>query len=121
MIPIKSEREIDAMRTACRAAAEVLDKVEALVTPGMATRDLDEACAQYIAEAGAKSAFLGYRKFPGQLCISVNEEVVHGVPSLRRVLQDGDIVSLDVTVAYNGYIGDNALTLTKQTWQRIII
>jgi len=79
MIPIKNEREIDAMRTACRVAAEVLGKLENLITPGMTTRDIDDACGQYIAEAGAKSAFLGYRKFPGQLCISVNEEVVHGI------------------------------------------
>ena len=101
MIPIKNEREIDAMRTACRVAAEVLDRLETLVTPGMTTRDIDEACAQYIAEAGAKSAFLGYRKFPGQLCISVNEEVVHGIGGDRR-LAYGDIVKLDVGVNKNG-------------------
>jgi methionyl aminopeptidase len=91
MIPIKNEREIDMMRDACRAAAEVLDRLETLVTPGMTTRDIDEACAQFIAEAGAKSAFLGYRKFPGQLCVSVNEEVVHGIGGDRR-LAFGDIV-----------------------------
>ena len=110
MIPIKNDREIEAMRKACRVAAEVLGKLENLVTPGMTTRDIDEACAQFIADAGAKSAFLGYRKFPGQLCISVNEEVVHGLASQRRV-QFGDIVSVDVGVRYEGFIGDNATTV----------
>lgn len=110
MIPIKNDREIDGMRAACRAAAEVLDKLENLVTPGMTTRDIDEAAAQFIAEAGAKSAFLGYRKFPGQLCVSVNEEVVHGIGGDRR-LAYGDILKLDVGVIKGGWIGDNASTV----------
>ena len=110
MIPIKNEREIEKMREACRAASQVLDKLESLVTPGMTTRDIDEACAQFIAEAGAKSAFLGYRKFPGQLCVSVNEEVVHGIGGDRR-LAYGDIVKLDVGVIKDGWIGDNATTI----------
>jgi methionyl aminopeptidase len=110
MIPIKNEREIDKMREACRVAAEVLDRLENLITPGMVTRDIDEACAQFINEAGAKSAFHGYRKFPGQLCISVNEEVVHGIGGDRR-LAYGDIVKLDVGVIKDGWIGDNAMTV----------
>ncbi|MBU3666202.1 MAG: type I methionyl aminopeptidase [Chthoniobacterales bacterium] len=110
MIPIKNEREIEAMRKACRVAAEVLDKLENLVTPGMATRDIDEACADFIAEAGAKSAFLGYRKFPGNLCVSVNEEVVHGIGGDRR-LAYGDILKLDVGIVKDGWIGDNATTI----------
>ena len=105
MIPIKNEREIEAMRQACRVAAEVLGKLEDLVTPGMTTRDIDDACAEFIVEAGAKSAFLGYRKFPGQLCISVNEEVVHGIGGDRR-LAYGDILKLDVGVSK-----DNATTI----------
>lgn len=110
MIPIKNAREIEAMRKACRVAADVLDKLENLVTPGMTTRDLDEACAQFIDDAGAKSAFLGYHKFPGQLCVSVNEEVVHGIGSDRR-LAYGDILKLDVGVIKDGWIGDNATTI----------
>lgn len=110
MIPIKNEREIDKMRVACRVASDVLGKLENLVTPGMPTRDIDEACADFIAEAGAKSAFLGYRKFPGNLCISVNEEVVHGIGGDRR-LAYGDIVKLDVGVIKDGWIGDNATTI----------
>ena len=110
MIPIKNEREIQQMRVACQAAGTVLDRLETLVTPGMTTRDIDEAAAQFIAEAGAKSAFLGYRKFPGHLCVSVNEEVVHGIGGDRR-LAYGDILKLDVGVIKDGWIGDNATTV----------
>lgn len=110
MIPIKNDREIAQMRAAGRVASEVLDKLESLVTPGMSTRDIDEAAAQFIAEAGAKSAFLGYRKFPGNLCVSVNEEVVHGIGGNRR-LSYGDIVKLDVGVIKDGWIGDTATTI----------
>ncbi len=110
MIPIKNEREIEKMREACRVASEVLDKLETLVTPGMSTRDIDEAAAQFIHEAGAKSAFLGYRKFPGHLCVSLNEEVVHGIGGNRR-LAYGDILKLDVGVMNDGWIGDTATTI----------
>ena len=110
MIPIKNEREIEAMRKACGVASGVLGKLENLVTPGMTTRDIDDACAQFINEAGAKSAFLGYRKFPGHLCISINEEVVHGIGGDRR-LAYGDILKLDVGVNKDGWIGDNATTI----------
>lgn len=110
MIPIKTEREIDAMRAAGRVAAAVLDRLETLVTPGMTTRDIDDACAQFIAEEGAKSAFLGYRNFPGHLCVSVNEEVVHGIGGERR-LAYGDILKLDVGVIKDGWIGDTATTI----------
>ena len=110
MIPIKNDREIGHMREACRAAAEVLDRLETLVTPGMSTRDIDEAAAQFIHEAGAKSAFLGYRKFPGHLCVSVNEEVVHGIGGNRR-LAYGDLLKLDVGVMKDGWIGDTAASI----------
>jgi len=110
MIPIKNDHEIAKMREACRIAADVLDRLEALVTPGMSTRDIDEAAADFIHEAGAKSAFLGYRKFPGQLCVSVNEEVVHGIGGDRR-LAYGDILKLDVGVVKDGWIGDTATTI----------
>ncbi len=110
MIPIKNDHEIAKMREACRIAAGVLDRLEALVTPGMSTRDIDEAAGEFIHEAGAKSAFLGYRKFPGQLCVSVNEEVVHGIGGDRR-LAYGDILKLDVGVVKDGWIGDTATTI----------
>jgi methionyl aminopeptidase len=109
-IPIKSDREIEKMRTACRAASEILDKVSSLVRPGISTREVDQAAADFMAEAGCKSAFLGYRGFPGNVCISVNEEVVHGIGGSRRV-QYGDIVKLDIGVIKDGWVGDTATTV----------
>lgn len=110
MIPIKNEAEIELMRAAGRAARFVLEKVAALVRPGVTTRELDQAAADFMAEQKCKSAFLGYRGFPGQVCISVNEEVVHGIGSGRR-LQLGDIIKLDVGVNKAGWIGDTATTV----------
>ena len=109
-IPIKSEREIEKMRQACRTASEVLDRVSSLVRPGVTTGEVDQAAADYIAELGCKSAFLGYRGFPGQICISVNEEVVHGIGGPRRI-QYGDIVKLDIGVFKDGWVGDTATTV----------
>lgn len=115
MIPIKNAGEIAAMREACRAAAVVLDKVCALVVPGVSTYELDLAAKSFMDEIGATSACYNYAngrlRFPGYTCISVNEEVVHGIPSLKRVVRPGDIVSVDVTVRVNGFIGDNARTV----------
>lgn len=110
MIPIKSENEIAQMRAAGRAAGVVLGKLVSLVRPGVSTKELDEAAADFMVDAGCKSAFLGYRGFPGQACISVNEEVVHGIGGSRR-LQLGDILKLDVGVNKDGWIGDTATTV----------
>ncbi len=110
MIILKSERDLAAMRPACRAAALVLDEVAAAIRPGMTTREIDRLAAERIRLHGAKSAFLGYRKYPCHVCISVNEEVVHGLAGDRRV-EFGDIVSLDVGVALNGFVGDTARTV----------
>jgi methionyl aminopeptidase len=109
-IPIKTEREIEKMRQACRAASEVLDRVSSLIRPGITTGEVDQAAADYIAELGCKSAFLGYRGFPGNICISVNEEVVHGIGGSRRI-QYGDIVKLDIGVVKDGWVGDTATTV----------
>lgn len=115
MIPIKNERQISHMREACAVAATVLHTVKALVRPGISTQDLEEAAIQSMRTLGAKSACFGYqighRRYPAHTCISVNEEVVHGIPSIRRILSDGDLVSLDIVVTYNGFIGDNAITV----------
>ena len=112
---IKSNDQIARMRDSCAIAAAVLVKLKSLVRPGITTQDLDEAGRDIMAEYGARSADFGYqigsRRYPAHTCISVNEEVVHGVPSLRRILHDGYTVSLDVTVEYKGYIGDNAITI----------
>ena len=109
-IPIKTEREIEKMRLACRAASEVLDRVAGLVRPGMTTGEVDQAAADFMAELGCKSAFLGYRGFPGNICISLNEEVVHGIGGSRRI-QYGDIVKLDIGVVKDGWVGDTATTV----------
>jgi methionyl aminopeptidase len=110
MIIIKSERDLESMRPACAVAAAVLDEVSAFIVPGVTTKAVDEFAAARIKHYGAKSAFLGYRKYPCQLCISVNEQVVHGLAG-PRVLIFGDIVSLDVGVIYNGFVGDTARTV----------
>jgi len=110
VIPIKTEGEIILMRAAGRAARRVLEKIAKLVRPGVTTKEIDEAAADFMVEEKCKSAFLGYRKFPGQICISVNEEVVHGIGGVRR-LQVGDIVKLDVGVNKSGWIGDTATTV----------
>ena len=98
------------MRPACAVAGTVLDEIASFIRPGVTTRQVDEFAAGCIAAHGAKSAFLGYRKYPCQTCISVNEEVVHGLAS-ERELRFGDIVSLDVGVFYKGFVGDTARTV----------
>jgi methionyl aminopeptidase len=115
MIPIKNKEGIARMRESCAIAALVLKQLKELVRPGITTYDLDQAARDFIAQHGARSACYGYqlgnRRFPAYTCLSVNEEVVHGIGSLKRVLKDGDVVSLDVVIEYNGYIGDNATTV----------
>jgi len=117
MIILKSERDLEAMRPACVVARQVLDEVCDFIQPGRTTREIDQFTASRIKQHGGRSAFLGYRKFPSQLCISVNEQIVHGLANERRV-NFGDIVSLDVGVVYNGFIGDNARTVAVGGWQR---
>lgn len=115
MIPIKDKEGIARMREVCAIAATVLESLRPLVRPGVTTMDLEEAGRAEIARLGARSACYGYqhgsRRYPAHTCISVNEEVVHGIPSYKRVLREGDIVSLDIVLEYNGYIGDNAVTV----------
>jgi methionyl aminopeptidase len=114
MIPIKSAREVEKMRQACRTASDILDRVSDLVRPGISTKEIDEAAAVFMQEARVKSAFLGYRLghrvFPGYICISLNDEVVHGIAGQRRV-QYGDIVKLDIGVIEDGWVGDTAATV----------
>ena len=110
MIILKSERDLEAMRPACAVAGTVLNEVAAFIQPGVTTKQVDQFAATRMKHYGAKSAFLGYRKFPCYLCISVNEQVVHGLSS-DRALKFGDIVSLDCGVVYNGFIGDTARTV----------
>jgi methionyl aminopeptidase len=109
-IVIKTERDLESMRPACTVAGTVLDEVAAFIKPGVTTKQVDEFAAQRIKAHGAKSAFLGYRKYPCQTCISVNDAVVHGLGTDRE-LRFGYIVSLDVGVIFNGFIGDTARTV----------
>lgn len=109
-IPIKSAREVERMREACGVASEVLERVSGLLRPGLSTGEVDSAAAKFMAELGCTSAFLGYRGFPGHICISVNDEVVHGIGGARRI-QYGDIVKLDIGVIKNGWVGDTATTV----------
>ncbi|HRJ72355.1 MAG TPA: type I methionyl aminopeptidase [Terrimicrobiaceae bacterium] len=110
MIPIKRGHEIDKMRRAGEAAATVLSRLVGMIAPGVTTGEIDHAAGQFMAELGVTSAFLGYKKFPGQICISVNEEVVHGIGGRRKILY-GDIVKLDVGIVRDGWIGDNATSV----------
>lgn len=110
MIILKSERDLEAMRPACIVARTVLDEISDFIQPGVTTREIDQYAAARIKFYGAKSAFLGYRKYPCHVCISVNEQVVHGLANERRI-EFGDLISLDVGVMYNGFIGDTARTV----------
>lgn len=115
MIPIKNQDQITRMREACRVAAEILDALKGYVRPGITTFELDQIAKNLIFERGAVSAChnyaVGSRRFPCYSCISVNEEVVHGIGTMDRVLNPGDVVALDVVVSYQGFIGDNACTV----------
>src|SRR6266581_3666595 len=117
MIPIKNPREIEKMRQACRTASDILDRVSELVRPGITTKEADEAAADFMQEANVKSAFLGYRLghrvFPGNICISLNDEVVHGIGSQRRI-QYGDVVKLDIGIIQDGWVGDNCAEIEDE-------
>jgi methionyl aminopeptidase len=110
MIIIKSASDLEGMRAAGAVAARVRDAVAAKVAPGVLTGELGDFAGERFRAYGAESAFLGYRGYPGQICVSVNEEVVHGIPGKRRI-QLGDIVSIDVGVRLDGFIGDTATTV----------
>lgn len=110
MVIVKSPREIDMIRTACRVVAEIHERLKEHVKPGVTTGDLDRLSEEWTLELGCTPAFKGYRGYQHTLCISVNEVVVHGIPSAKRVLQEGDIVGLDMGVIYKGWYGDAART-----------
>mgnify|MGYP001040449543 CR=1 FL=1 len=110
MITFKSATELEAMRQSGRIAAAVLGELEPLIRPGIRTRDLDLYAEKRTRELGAVPAFKGYRGYPASVCVSVNEEIIHGIPS-GRILQEGDIVSLDFGVLYEGFYSDSALTV----------
>ncbi len=111
MIICRSSAEIERMRAANQLVASVLVQLAAAVEAGVTTADLDALAERLVREAGAEPAFKGYRGYPATLCVSVNEEVVHGIPSKAHTLRSGDIVSLDMGVKLNGFYGDSAVTV----------
>src|SRR6516162_5785242 len=110
-IVCKSVSEIEKMRRSGRIVRQVLDSVREAVSPGVTTMDLERVAERKIRELGAKPAFKGYYDYPCVLCTSVNNEIVHGIPSERRVLREGDIVSIDTGVVLDGFYGDAAITV----------
>jgi methionyl aminopeptidase len=110
-VVIHTDSELDGIRRAAQATAYVLDKLCEGIHPGMTSLQIDAEAERLIRETGGRSAFLGYHGFPGQICISINDEVVHGIGKAERVVQTGDLVSLDVGVKLDGFIGDTARTV----------
>jgi methionyl aminopeptidase len=111
MIVCRSAQEIEKMRAPNQLVARILAELAAAVAPGVTTEDLDALAEKRAREAGAEPAFKGYRGFPATLCVSVNDEVVHGIPSAKRVLKPGDIISIDMGVKLGGFYGDSAVTV----------
>ncbi len=110
MIVLRTAKEIDMMRKACQISAEALQIAGEAVKPGITTYEIDQIAYRYIKKQGAEPNFLNYNGFPATACISINDEVIHGIPSKNRVLKEGDIVSIDLGAKVNGYNGDNAAT-----------
>ena len=111
MITCRSDAEIDRMRVANQLVADVLAVLEQAIEPGVTTLDLDRMAEKLLRDAGAVPAFKGYRGYPATLCASINEEVVHGIPSAARALKSGDIISLDMGAKIDGFYGDSAVTV----------
>lgn len=112
MIELKSVEEINKIRKSCDIVKKVLNRLKEMAKVGLATIEFDKEARRITSAYGAKPAFLNYKGFPASVCISINNEVVHGIPSPNRILKDGDIISIDFGVFYNGYYGDAAITIS---------
>ena len=110
-IIVKTSEEIEVMRQANRIVADVLEMLQREMRPGLTTRQMDRWAYEYCRDRGAEPAFLGYRGFPASLCVSINEQIVHGIPSKKVKVREGDIVSVDFGAIYNGFYGDSAVTI----------
>lgn len=110
-VDIKTKAEIDRMREACRMTAEIRDICASAVAPGVTTGEIDDLVAGYCEKHGVKASFYGYHGFPGHLCVSINDEVIHGIPRRERVIMPGDLVKTDVGICKNGFNGDTSRTV----------
>ena len=110
-VEIKSSREIEIMRKSSKIVATVLSEIRDLVKPGMSTLDLDNYAEKRIRDHDAEPSFKGYQGFPGSICSSINNEVVHGIPSKKKIINDGDLLKVDTGAFYNGYHGDSCITI----------
>ncbi len=110
MIVLKTSRELSLMKEACVISAGALKAAGEAVAPGVSTADINRVAHEYIVKHGAVPTFLGYNGYPAASCISINDEVIHGIPNKKRIVKAGDIVSIDVGATFNGYVGDNAAT-----------
>lgn len=110
MIILKSQEEIEKIAESCRIVADTIEAIRFMVTPGLTTRDVENFADTHIRELGGVPAFKGYRGYPASICTSVNDEVIHGIPS-KRFLQEGDILSIDLGVHKDGFYGDGAVTI----------
>jgi len=110
-VEIKSSREIEIMRKSSKIVATVLSEIRDLVKPGMSTLDLDKYAEKRIRDHNAEPSFKGYHGFPGSICSSINNEVVHGIPSKKKIINDGDLLKVDTGAFYNGYHGDSCITI----------
>jgi methionyl aminopeptidase len=111
MIRLKNSVQIAAMKDAGRITGEALLVARDMIRPGVSTYEIDQAIRRYIEKCGATPTFLGYGGFPASACISINDEVIHGIPSKKRILMEGDIVKIDTGATYHGYVGDSARTI----------
>ncbi len=111
MIQLKNSAQLAAMKEAGRITGEALLVARDMIRPGVSTYEIDMALRRHIERCGAKPAFLGYNGFPASACISINDEVIHGIPSKKRILEEGDIVKIDTGATYRGYVGDSARTI----------
>ncbi|MDD5238419.1 MAG: type I methionyl aminopeptidase [Candidatus Omnitrophica bacterium] len=111
MIPLKSKKDLEMMKKSGKILARVMKKIEKVIRPGVSTADIDHLAEELVLKEKARPAFKGYKGFPATVCTSINEEIVHGIPSTERKLKEGDILSLDLGVNYGGYFSDAAVTI----------
>lgn len=124
MIILKTDEQIEGIRKSCHMLCDLLDSLEGKIKPGMSTKDVDTYCHQFIVKRGGKPACLGFEGFPAATCISVNDEIIHGIPKKTHIIQDGDLVSVDICIDLKGYISDSARTYmignVKPEYQKLV-